>query len=87
MLTAAEIINNALSAGVAVPAFNIPHLPMIRPIVQAVVAQDAFAFIAVARPDWMKGSAGSPAAVLAEYAKWRDPDHVRLHLDHVPVID
>lgn len=87
MLTAAEIINNALSAGVAVPAFNIPHLPMIRPIVQAVVAQDAFAFIAVARPDWMKGAAGSPAAVLAEYTKWHDPDHVRLHLDHVPVID
>ena len=87
MLTAAEIINNALSAGVAVPAFNIPHLPMIRPIVQAVVAQDAFAFIAVARPDWMKGAAGSPAAVLAEYTEWHDPDHVRLHLDHVPVID
>ncbi len=87
MLTSAEIISNALRAGVAVPAFNIPHLPMIQPIVQAVVDQDAFAFIAVARPDWMKGAAGSPAAVLAEYTRWHDPRHVRLHLDHVPVID
>jgi len=87
VLTSAEIISNALRAGVAVPAFNIPHLPMIQPIVQAVVDQDAFAFIAVARPDWMKGAAGSPAAVLAEYTRWHDPRHVRLHLDHVPVID
>ena len=87
MLTSAEIISNALRAGVAVPAFNIPHLPMIQPIVQAVVDQDAFAFIAVARPDWMKGAAGSPAAVQAEYSRRHDPRHVRLHLDHVPVID
>lgn len=87
MLTSAEIISNALSTGVAVPAFNIPHLPMIEPIVQATVEQDAFAFIAVARPDWEKGAAQSPAAVQAEYAKWHNPRHVRLHLDHVPVID
>jgi fructose-bisphosphate aldolase class II len=87
VLTSAQIISNALSAGVAVPAFNIPHLPMIEPIVRAVVEQDAFAFISVARPDWMKGAAGSPATVQAEYDKWHDPHHVRLHLDHVPVID
>ena len=54
MVSAAEIIQHALDAGVAVPAFNIPHLPMVQPIVQAVVGQDAFAFIALARPDWMK---------------------------------
>ena len=87
MLTSAQIISKALSAGVAVPAFNVPYLPMIEPIVRAVVEQDAFAFIAVARPDWMKGAAGSPAAVLAEYTRWHDPRQVRLHLDHVPVID
>jgi ketose-bisphosphate aldolase len=87
MLSAAEIIDKALNAGVAVPAFNIPHLPMMHAIVKAVVDQDACALIAVARPDWMKGAAGSPAAVLDEYTKWHDPAHVRLHLDHVPVID
>jgi len=87
VLTSAQIISKALSAGVAVPAFNVPYLPMIEPIVRAVVEQDAFAFIAVARPDWMKGAAGSPAAVLAEYTRWHDPRQVRLHLDHVPVID
>lgn len=87
LLTSAEIISNALTAGVAVPAFNVPYLPMIEPIVRAVTEQDAFAFIALARPDWMKGAAGSPAAVHAEYTRWHDPRHVRLHLDHVPVID
>jgi ketose-bisphosphate aldolase len=87
VLTSAEIMRNAATAGVAVPAFNVPHLPMIEPIVRAIVEQDTFAFIAVARPDWMKGGAGSPAAVHAEYSKWHDPRHVRLHLDHVPVID
>jgi ketose-bisphosphate aldolase len=86
-LTSAEIVSNACRAGLAVPAFNIPHLPMIEPIVNAVAEQDAFAFIAVARPDWMKGAAGSLAAVQAEYAKHANPRHVRLHLDHVPVID
>lgn len=87
MLTSAEIIRNALSAGVAVPGFNVPYLPMIEPIVRAIVEQDAFALISVARPDWMKGAAGSPAAVQAEYARWHDSRHVRLHLDHVPVVD
>ena len=87
MQTSAEIVSHAFRASVAVPAFNAPHLPMIEPIVRAVTEQDAFAFIAVARPDWMKGAAGSPAAVHAKYSRWHDPRHVRLHLDHVPVVD
>ncbi len=24
---------------------------------------------------------------MVEFQKWQNPDHVRLHLDHVPVID
>ena len=51
LLTSTEIISNALTVSVAVPAFNVPYLPMIEPIVRAVTEQDAFAFIAVARPD------------------------------------
>jgi len=87
MLNSADIVNNALKAGVVIPAFNVPYLPMVEPIIRAVVDQDCFAFIEVARLEWLKFEAGSPAAVMAEFTKWHQPDYVRLHLDHVPVID
>ena len=87
MKTTAAIIENARRSGVVIPAFNIPYLPMLQPVVRAVVDHDAFALIAVARPEWMKFEAQSPAAVAEEFARWAHPDHVRLHLDHVPVID
>ena len=44
MLTIAEIMWRARALGIAIPAFNIPYLPMIEPVVQAVVDQDAFAW-------------------------------------------
>ena len=87
MLSTSDIIRNAGRAGLALPAFNIPYLPMMQPVVQAVADQDAFALVAVARLEWMKFEAKSPAAVQAEFIRWNRPDHVRLHLDHVPVID
>ncbi len=87
MLTSADIVNNARTAGVAIPAFNVPYLPMIEPVVQAVVDADSFALIDTARLEWFKFESKSLAAVATEFAKWRQPDHVRLHLDHVPVID
>lgn len=87
MLDTATIMAAARRAGVVIPAFNIPYLPMLEPVVRAVADQDAFALIAVARPEWVKFQAKSPAAVAEEYARWAQPEHVRLHLDHVPVID
>ena len=87
MLTVAGIIDNAYENGLAIPAFNIPYLPMMEPVVQAVVDVDSFALIDTARPEWIKFESKGPAAVAAEFAKWSKPDHVRLHLDHVPVID
>lgn len=87
MLNTADIISNAQKAGIAVPAFNVPYLPMVEPVIQAVVDQDSFALIAVARLEWIKFESGSPAAVMEEFVKWNEPDYVRLHLDHVPVID
>ncbi len=73
--------------GIGLPAFNVPYLPMIEPLVRAIVDQDSFALIEVARPDWMKFEARSLAAVREEYVRWGDDGYVRLHLDHVPVID
>ncbi len=85
--TSADAIQRAYRAGTAVPAFNIPYLPMLRPVAQAIVDQDAFAFIEVARLEYTKFEAIGPAAVMTEYRKWRHPRHMRLHQDHVPVID
>lgn len=82
-----DIINNASKAGVAIPAFNVPYLPMVEPVIRAVVDQDSFALIEVARLEWIKFESQSPAAVMAEFMKWNEPDYVRIHLDHVPVID
>lgn len=87
MLTSNDIINNARKAGVLIPAFNVPYLPLVEPIIRAVVDQDAFALIETARPEWADDPSHGMMAVKQEFDKWHDPAHVRLHLDHVPVID
>ncbi|MCX7670375.1 MAG: class II fructose-bisphosphate aldolase [Anaerolineae bacterium] len=83
----ATIMAAARRAGVVIPSFNIPYLPMLAPVVRAVVDQEAFALIAVARLEWIKFQAKSLTAVAEEFARWAQPNYVRLHLDHVPVID
>ena len=82
-----DIMKNALKAQLTVPAFNVPYLPMTEPVIRAVVDQDCFALIATARLEWFKFEAQGPAAVIQEFMKWHQPDYVRIHLDHVPVID
>jgi ketose-bisphosphate aldolase len=81
------IVQNASNAGVAIPAFNIPYLPMLEPVVRAVVDQNSFALIETARLEWIKFEAGGPEVVAREFFRCQNPEHVRLHLDHVPVID
>ena len=56
-------------------------------MIRAVADTDSFALIAVSRIEWVKFESGSPRAVHEEYRRWERPGHVRLHLDHVPVID
>jgi len=87
MKSTGEIIRKARALGIGLPAFNVAHLPMTEPIIRAVRDQDSFALVEVSRIDWIKFGAQSPAAVIAEYNRWSDPAHVRIHLDHVPVID
>ena len=87
MKTTADIIRAAWQQGLAVPAFNVPYLPMMEPVIRAVCDQDSFALITVARLEWVKFEARGLAPVRDEFQKWRDDQHVRLHLDHVPVID
>jgi fructose-bisphosphate aldolase class II len=83
----ADIIRNAHRAAIAIPAFNVPYLAMIEPVIQAVADQDCFALVEVARLEWTKFESQSPAAIREEFVKWNQPDFVRLHLDHIPVID
>ena len=70
-----------------IPAFNIPYIPMMKPVVQALQDAGTFGLIAVARLEWMKFSAGSLELVAEEYHRCGDLRLTRLHLDHVPVID
>ncbi len=81
------IVQNASKAGLAIPAFNVPYLPMVEPVVRAVANENSFALIETARLEWLKFEAGGPEAVAREFFRWQKPEHIRLHLDHVPVID
>lgn len=87
MLTSHKIVQKACSCGTAILSFNVPYLPMVEPEVGAIFDQDSFAFIETARLEWIKFAARGPKEVLAEFRKWEKPSHVRLHLDHIPVID
>jgi len=86
-MKAFDPIRRAAELGMALPAFNIPYLPMMEPVVQAIVDQDCFALIATARLEWYKFEARSLYAVAEAYRRWARPGYTWLHLDHVPVID
>jgi ketose-bisphosphate aldolase len=86
-----KILDHAYKSGVLVPSLNIPHLPMMSPVVRACVDENSMAFIAVARVEWEKFEAGSIGDIKRTYDELvTDADtrsFIRLHLDHVPVID
>lgn len=82
-----DVVRAAWEAGTVVPAFNVPHLPMLEPVVRAVIDQDAFALIETAHIEWQAFECYGPAAVQEAFARFGDPAYVRLHLDHVPVVD
>lgn len=82
-----EIVAAAARNALVVPAFNIPYLPMMEPVVDALRETRAFGLIQVARLEWMKFKAGSLKAIRDTYEACKDERFTRLHLDHVPVID
>lgn len=82
-----ECVSIACERGFVVPAINIPYLPVMEPVVQALHDTDTFGLIQVARPEWEKFQAKSMKAIRDEYEKNKDESCTRLHLDHVPVID
>ncbi|MDR0362686.1 MAG: class II fructose-bisphosphate aldolase [Planctomycetota bacterium] len=86
-LSTRAIVDKAWRMGIVVPAYNVPHLPMMEPIVRALRDTGSFGLIQVARLETVKFKAESFARIAGEYEKFKDVGFTRLHLDHVPVID
>ena len=86
-MNAREAVSLALKHKTIVPAFNIPYLPMVEPVVQAIVDENSVAMVQVARLEWEKFESESPEAVAKEYFKFAKEGYTLLHLDHVPAID
>ena len=82
-----EIMKKAQKMQIVIPAFNVAYLPMAKPIAEALKDNGSFGLVEVARPDVEKFGAKSYKAVVDEYKIYADLNHVRLHLDHTPVID
>jgi len=82
-----EWMRQARASGSVVPAFNIPYLPMVEPVVAALRDAQCRGFLAVARLELVKFEAKSMRAVKEEYERFKDERFTRLHMDHVPVLD
>jgi fructose-bisphosphate aldolase, class II len=82
-----KLVERACKTGTVIPAFNIPYLPMVEPVVRALKDTNSFGLVMAARLEWEKFETGSLEALRDEYEKFKLPGHTRLHLDHVPVID
>lgn len=85
--TTRELMLRAWRAKTIIPAFNVPYLPMLEPLVCALRDTGNVGLIQVARLEWIKFQAQSLRAVRDEYARHGDARFTRLHLDHVPVVD
>ncbi len=82
-----KLMLRTAAARTAIPGFNIPYLPMMAPVVNALRDTHCFGLIMVARLEWTKFAAGGLQQVFNTYQNVKDERYTRLHLDHVPVID
>jgi len=81
------IMRCASEHGILIPAFNAAYIAMVKAVADALKECNTFGLIEVARPDVEKFGAESYAAVAKEFGAKADRRCMRLHLDHVPVID
>jgi len=68
----ADIMRIAYKAHIIIPAFNIPYLPMVKPVVSALKAAASFGLVEVALPDIASFGAQSFGAVQQEFRKHAD---------------
>ena len=85
-MDAKQVVLKARALGKCIPAFNVPHTPMVKPIAEAIRDENSVAMIQVARVEWEKMGAVSLERTAEEYGKYANA-HTLLHLDHIPVID
>ena len=85
-MNATEVVLKARELKKCIPAFNIPHIPMLKPIAEAIRDENSVAMIQVARVEWEKMHSESLERVAEEYEKYKNANTL-LHLDHIPVID
>ena len=84
-MSAKQIVQRAENKRTIVPAFNIPYLPMVEPVVQAIVDENSLAMVQVARLEWEKFESQSPEAVAKEYFRFCKEGYTLLHLDNLQV--
>lgn len=82
-----EVMQRAYRRHLLAPGFNIPYLPMMKPVVEALRDCRCFGLVMVARLEWVKFEAGGIEQIRDEYERVGDRKYTRLHLDHVPVVD
>lgn len=87
MYDISRLMKTAMKEKKVIAGFNIPYLPMMQPVVQALRDTGSFGLIMVARLEWEKFASGGLRPIWEEYQRVGDPGYTRLHLDHVPVID
>ncbi len=85
--TSRELVHRAIQAHTAIPSFNIPYLPMMSPVVRALRDTATVGMVTAALVEWKQFSPGSPRELFATFEAYREEPLVRLHLDHIPVID
>lgn len=85
--TSRELVQRAVEAHTAIPSFNIPYLPMMAPVVGALRDTGTVGMVTAARVEWKQFSPGSPRELFDAFEPYREEPLVRLHLDHIPVID
>lgn len=85
-MKANDAVRRAHALKKCIPAFNVPHIPMVKPIIEAIRDENSVAMIQVARVEWEKMSAESLERIAEEYQKYACANTL-LHLDHIPVID
>ena len=85
--TSKELMLHAYNNATVIPAFNIPYLPLLRPVAQAMVDSNVFGFIELAMVEWVLFGIESQRELYEEYRRYYREPWMRLHQDHVPVID
>jgi len=67
--TSRDLMKNAYENATVIPAFNTPYLPMMAPIVQALVDTNSFGFVQVSYAECLQFEAISQEAVACEIQK------------------